>query len=245
LNKGDGDDAEMIVKLMELGSIPNEITIKKNVTVRGVVTLKDPSQKPKGTTVTAFVNEAIFNDKYDVTNLVFIPSEWLNADGVMLLFDEFLLPFINLVFPDLYQVHMNNAPTHTGHKTTLYMILNNITEQYFLIETSSNYDIKMPKKLKRDFLNIDGDIKKEETKTGTINVDTVLKERREELKNFTFEFLMPEDIILFNQMNTSTETRYPTVDEILDKISERGIESLTETEKEILDNYGKRKNGGR
>jgi len=50
----------------------------------------------------------------------------LNANGVMLLFDEFLLPFINLVFPDLYQVHMDNAPTHTGHKTAQYMILNNI-----------------------------------------------------------------------------------------------------------------------
>lgn len=81
LNKGDGDDAEMIVKLMDLGSIPNEITIKKNVTVRGVITLKDPSKKPKGSTVTAFVNETIFNDKSDASNLVFIPSEWLNADG--------------------------------------------------------------------------------------------------------------------------------------------------------------------
>ena len=50
----------------------------------------------------------------------------LNANGVMLLFDEFLLPFINLVYPDYHQVHMDNAPTHTAHKTTLYMILNNI-----------------------------------------------------------------------------------------------------------------------
>ena len=45
-------------------------------------------------------------------------------------------------------------------------------------------------------------------------------------------------------MNVGIEIEEPTVDEILDKISERGIETLTEKEKEILDNYGKRKNGG-
>jgi hypothetical protein len=32
----------------------------------------------------------------------------------------------------------------------------------------------------------------------------------------------------------------PTTDEILDKISEKGIESLTTEEKQILDNHGKK-----
>lgn len=81
LNKGDGDDAEMIVSLMELASIPNEISIKKNTTIRGVITLKDPSKKAKGTTITASVNEIIFNDKGDASNLVFIPTELINSDG--------------------------------------------------------------------------------------------------------------------------------------------------------------------
>jgi NAD-dependent DNA ligase len=81
LNKGDGDDAELIVNLMDMASIPNEISVKKNVAVRGFVTLKDPSKKAKGTTVTAAVNEVMFNDKADDSNLVFIPTEWLNADG--------------------------------------------------------------------------------------------------------------------------------------------------------------------
>lgn len=81
LNKGDGDDAELIINLMDLGSIPNEISVKKNVSVRGFVTLKDPSKKSKGTTVTAAVNEIMFNDKADDSNLIFIPTEWLAADG--------------------------------------------------------------------------------------------------------------------------------------------------------------------
>jgi hypothetical protein len=189
--------------------------------------------------------------KKNPSYMLFIYGDFIDSETLIQeLSAQFLAlvtsPYLKYTYGEFGVVlHFRSDELFSDLKEYVDMILNNITEQYFLIETSSNYDIKMPKKLKRDFLNIDGDIKKEETKTGTINVDTVLKERREELKNFTFEFLMPEDIILFNQMNTSTETRYPTVDEILDKISERGIESLTETEKEILDNYGKRKNGGR
>ena len=81
LNKGDGDDAEMIINLMDLASIPQEISVKKNVAVRGIVTLKDPSKKTKGGTVTAAVNEVMFNDKADDNNLVFIPNEWITADS--------------------------------------------------------------------------------------------------------------------------------------------------------------------
>ncbi len=50
----------------------------------------------------------------------------LNANGVMLLFDEFLVPFINRYYPHYHQIHMDNAPTHTAHATSLYIILNNL-----------------------------------------------------------------------------------------------------------------------
>lgn len=81
LNKGDGDDAEMIVNMMDLASIPNDISVKKNVSVRGVITLKDVSKKTKGSSVTSIVNEIIFNEKADDNDLVFIPIEWIPADG--------------------------------------------------------------------------------------------------------------------------------------------------------------------
>lgn len=81
LNKGDGDDAEMIINMMDLGSIPSEISVKKNIAVRGVITLKDPSKREAGKSITAAVNEIMFNDNADDSNLVFIPTEWLNEDG--------------------------------------------------------------------------------------------------------------------------------------------------------------------
>jgi hypothetical protein len=152
-------------------------------------------------------------------------------------------PFLKFTYGEYGVVfHFRSKEVFTDLKDYIDMAMSEITEQYFLMEVTKNVDIKMPRKLKKDFLNIDGE-KKKENRTGEINVETKLKERREELKNFKFEFLLPAD---FNQMVMKTEPDYlPTVDEILDKISEKGIDSLTEKEKEILDNYGKRKDGGR
>jgi hypothetical protein len=152
-------------------------------------------------------------------------------------------PFLKFTYGEYGVVfHFRSKEVFSDLKEYVDMGMSEITEQYFLMEVTKNIDIKMPRKLKKDFLNIDGEEKKKETRTGEINVESKLKERREELKNFTFEFLMPTD---FNQMVQKNEPDYlPTVDEILDKISENGIESLTEKEKEILDNYGKRKDGG-
>ncbi len=102
----------------------------------------------------------------------------------------------------------------------------------------------MPRKLKKDFLNIDDEKTKTEPKTGKINIEELKEERKKDLKNLSFDFFIP----IFDPnstFNTKKDVIEPTVDEILDKITERGIESLTEQEEEILDNYGKRKDGRR
>jgi len=152
-------------------------------------------------------------------------------------------PYLKYTYGEFGVVfHFRSGETFTDLKEYVDMSLNEIVDQYYLMEATKNVDIKMDRKLKKDFLNIDGETKKEQPKTGTIDVELKIKERREELKNFTFEFMLPMDL----NFNPKKEPDYlPTVDEILDKITEKGIESLTETEKEILDNYGKRKNGGR
>ena len=151
-------------------------------------------------------------------------------------------PFLKFTYGEYGVVfHFRSKEVFSDLKEYIDMAMSEITEQYFLMEVTKNVDIKMPRKLKKDFLNIDGEEKKKENKTGEINVESKLRERKEELKNFTFEFLMPTDLF---QQNKSFEIEETTVDEILDKISEKGINSLTEKQKEILDNYGKRKDGG-
>jgi hypothetical protein len=151
-------------------------------------------------------------------------------------------PFLKYTYGEFGVVfHFRSGETFTDLKEYVDMSLNEIVDQYYLMEATKNVDIKMDRKLKKDFLNIDGETKKEQPKTGTIDVESKVRERREELKNFTFEFMLPMDL----NFNPKKEPDYlPTVDEILDKISEKGIETLTEKEKEILDNYGKRKDGG-
>jgi hypothetical protein len=151
-------------------------------------------------------------------------------------------PYLKYTYGEFGVVfHFRSGETFTDLKEYVDMSLNEIVDQYYLMEATKNVDIKMDRKLKKDFLNIDGEVKKEQPKTGTIDVESKVRERREELKNFTFEFMLPMDL----NFNPKKEPDYlPTVDEILDKISEKGIETLTEKEKEILDNYGKRKDGG-
>jgi hypothetical protein len=185
------------------------------------------------------------NQKTDPAYMLFIFGDFEEQETLATNLSSQILtivssPFLKFTYGEYGVVfHFRSKEKFSDLKEYIDMAMSEITEQYFLMETTKNTDVKMPRKLKKDFLNIDGEEKKTETKTGEINVETELRERKEELKNFTFEFLMPPDLF---QSNRSVEVEEPTVDEILDKISEQGINSLTEQEKQILDNYGKRKN---
>lgn len=179
----------------------------------------------------------LFGDFSDLENLTqelsaqFLPS--VSSPYLKYTYGEFGVVF-----------HFRSKETFTDLKEYVDMVFNEVVDQYFLMEVTKNTDFKMvDKKIKKDFLNIDGEIKKEPTKNGSIDVESKIRERREELKNFTFEFMLPLDFT--NSPRVTIEPVEPTVDEILDKISEKGIETLTEREKQILDEYGKRQNGGR
>ena len=124
------------------------------------------------------------------------------------------------------------------------MCLEDKVDQYFLIETTENIDIKMEKKLKKDFLNIDG--VKNENKNVEIDVEKLNKEKNKRLNNI-LEFILP---LSEENFDLPIKFKIPkdldqTVDELLDKILEKGLKSLTKEEKQILDNYGKRENGGK
>jgi len=137
--------------------------------------------------------------------------------------------------------HFRSGETFLNLKEYVDMVLNDITEQYFLVEVGESFDIKMDRKLKKEFLNIDGE--KTENKTGSIEINEIsVKTNKKEMDNM-FHMLFPiMDPNFFKK--EEEKQKEPSVDEILDRISEEGVESLTEREKQILDNYGTRKNGG-
>jgi len=139
-------------------------------------------------------------------------------------------------------LHFRTKELFMELKEYVDMCLDGVVEQYFLMEATENVDIKMERKLKRDFLNIDG--VKKETKTKGVQKDELSDEKKKRMNSMMeFIFPLPEDMIK-NPFLKEEKKEKPTVDQILDKISEKGIESLTEEEKQILDNYGKRENRG-
>ena len=140
-------------------------------------------------------------------------------------------------------LHFRTKETFSELKEYIDMCLDGQVEQYFLMEATENVDIKMERKLKRDFLNIDG--VKKENKNKEVDVEKLSEEKEKKIGNI-MEFILPlsEDIINIPMTFKRPESPKPTVDQILEKITENGIESLTKEEKQILDNYGKRENGG-
>ena len=140
-------------------------------------------------------------------------------------------------------LHFRANETFSELKEYIEMCLDDVVEQYFLMEATENVDIKMERKLKRDFLNIDG--VKKENKNKEVDVEKLSEEKEKKIGNI-MEFILPlsEDIINIPMTFKRPESPKPTVDQILEKITENGIESLTKEEKQILDNYGKRENGG-
>lgn len=140
-------------------------------------------------------------------------------------------------------LHFKTDETFFELKDYIDMCLEGQVEQYFLMEATENVDIKMDRKLKKDFLNIDG--VKKENKNKKVDVEKLSEEKEKRLGNI-MEFILPlsDENFKFPIKVKRPESPKPTVDQILDKISEKGIESLTKEEKQILDNYGTRENGG-
>lgn len=185
--------------------------------------------------------------KKDPSYMLFIFGDWEDGDSLRTNLSSQLLtivssPFLKFTYGEYGIVfHFRSNEDFLDLKEYVDMCLDDITEQYFLVEVSKNTDIRMPKKLKKDFLNIDNENKKPEQKNGTINIEEFKEKRRKDIKNISFDVILPL-LDPNSEFNRNNKVEYiPSVDEILDKISEKGIESLTEKEKEILDNYGKNK----
>ena len=136
--------------------------------------------------------------------------------------------------------HFSTKETFNDLTEYIDMVLNGIIEQYFLIEKTENCFIQMPKKLKDDLLKINNE-EENETKNGSIEINTNFRSFEykdpDKIINMFMPIFNPEDIII-----TPYEPYEPTIDEILDKITEKGIESITKQERQILENYAKREN---
>lgn len=178
----------------------------------------------------------------DLQFMLFVFGDFEQHDEITKLLSEQLLilvssNFLKYTFGE-YGIVFNfkTKETFFDLKEYIDMALSDVTEQYFLMEVTENCDIKMENKLKNNFLNLDVEDGVE------IKIDK--KEFTVDKKNIiTFDFILPIINSNFEDIEEIVEEPEPSVDDILDKITEQGIESLTKRETEILENYGKRKNG--
>lgn len=141
--------------------------------------------------------------------------------------------------------HFRTKEIFSELKEYIDMSLNDITDQYYLLEVGDNFEVKMDKELKTDFLNIDGD--KVQNKNGSIEIGEIEEiDEIPEIKLTSSKKDMDIFHLMFPIMDPNffkTKEEYIdelSVDEILEKITEKGLESLTEREKQILENYGKK-----
>jgi hypothetical protein len=103
-----------------------------------------------------------------------------------------------------------------------------ISENFILTEMTDKVTVHMEDTVKAHLLDLET---KTESADMTIDYSKMFKEDMEELSNDFVEFILDE----FKQ-----EVKRPSLNQILDKINEKGIKSLTAFEKEILDNYSKK-----
>lgn len=126
----------------------------------------------------------------------------------------------------------------------VHIIMEKVVPQYFLIETPKNFYAFMPPELKLNLFDLTEENQKMEEKEENFKDFTNI------IDNFFFnippslsEDIFSEDITsdIFNKImfKVDENKKLPTIDELLEKIKEKGLNSLTETEKQLLDEYSK------
>lgn len=127
----------------------------------------------------------------------------------------------------------------------VHVVLEKVVPQYFLMERPKNFYAFMPPELKLNLF----DLYEENHNEEQTNVN--FKDMMNIVDNFLINITSSINEDLFSEENMNNmfenimtkldnEKKYvPTIDELLDKIKDNGLDSLTDNEKQLLDEYSK------
>ena len=125
----------------------------------------------------------------------------------------------------------------------IHLVLEKVTPQYFLIERPKHMYAFIPPELKLNLFDLNEENDKIEQK------DINFKDMTSIIDSFLLNAastILPENFLSEEKMNglydnimTKVNEEKPSMDDILEKIKENGITSLTKQEKQILDEYSK------
>ena len=110
-------------------------------------------------------------------------------------------------------------------------ILYGITEAYILTELHDNMTLSMPKDIKEHLLDLDNT-----TEDAEMNLDM---NRVKKNLDFNEDEEDDNDIVALLLGQKHSFHKKPSLDQILDKMIDKGYDKLTEHEKETLENYSK------
>ena len=124
--------------------------------------------------------------------------------------------------------HFASEVNHEDLYDYITGLLYGISENFILTEMTDKLTVHMEEKVKTHLLDLDNETESVEM---TFDFSTMDKPGMEEFGNDFVEFILDE---------FKKEVKPPSLNQILDKINEKGIKSLSAYEKEILDNYSKK-----
>ena len=186
--------------------------------------------------------------------MIFIYGDYKDKDKIVELIAIQLSAFSD---PDTYLkynygdygivVNFNSYLSFYELRDHIHIVLEKAVDQYFLIETPKAMYAHMPPEMKLNLFDLNEENQKFE--------ETTKKDKPESniIDKFIFNIassLLPEDMLseeemdkmfdnIMTQVNNKEPKQKPSIDDILEKIQEMGIDSLTNFEKQILDEYAK------
>ena len=185
--------------------------------------------------------------------LLFIFGEFINNDKLVELIASQLSIFtdensyLKYNYGDYGIVlHFQSHFSFYNLRDHVHITLEKIVPQYFLMERPKNFYAFMPPELKLNLF----DLYEENHNEEQTNVN--FKDMMNIVDNFLINVTSSMNQDLFSEenmdkmfenimfkMEKEEKKQTPTIDELLDKIKDKGLSSLTDDEKQILDEYSK------
>lgn len=135
--------------------------------------------------------------------------------------------FLNFNYSESFIVfHFESSVNKEDMFTFIKGVLYGITDTFILTEMTDKFSVSLPTQLSFIF-DLDGG------KEGSKKFDIFVEDEEED------EDEVFENIMEIYRQNIKKSSPHISLDSLLDKINEQGINSLNETEKKILESYSK------
>jgi len=140
-------------------------------------------------------------------------------------------------------VHFGTSKEFKKIEEYCNLVLIKCCNYHFLMEYNNNLSVNLPENQKDIFLSLDNKYDKKEVKKEDKNKKDELGQVGKDILNFlNFGFFKPNEEECFDDddilIKKSVKKEY-NLDDILDKINEKGVSSLTKEENEYLKNLSK------